>query len=48
MFEQMTVDCAQEGSFGKLKLDNESTAESLSPSLLEDLGRSNAAKFRNT
>ena len=46
MFEQMTVDCAKEGSLGQPKLDNKSTAKGLLPSLLEDLERLNTAKVR--
>ncbi len=44
MFEQMMIDCAKEGSFGKL--DNESIAMDLLTTLLEALGTYNAVKVR--
>ena len=40
MFEQMKIGCAREGCFGKL--DNESIARGLLPSLLEGIRRHNA------
>lgn len=44
MFEQMMIDCAKEGSFGRL--DNKLIAKGLLASLLEAFGRCNAAKVR--
>lgn len=45
MFEQMMVDCAREGSFGRL--NNALMARDHRPSLLEPFGRYDAAKVRS-